>query len=158
MPVVQTSRQNPIHRYGSRYSEIALLEQSQRDTFRDLQTQCAPQTASRRSRRRTDERVMSPINFFPAMWLAIAAVSAYDTYLTVKFCEQLPQLELNPVGRWLLDLDAGEPALLIGAKFMGSTLVMGILFVLQQRHRRIGMMVTTIITGLQIALLGYLTI
>ena len=59
----------------------------------------------------------------------ILAVSAYDIYLTVKYVEFLPQLELNPIGRWLLGLDQGptcclqQAAAFITAKFTGNVLV-----------------------------------
>lgn len=95
---------------------------------------------------------------FPTMWLTIGAISAFDTYLTVKYQEDLFRLELNPIGCWLLNLDGGEPALLIGLKFLGSTLVLGILALLYLRHRRIGLAVTIVLTGLQVALLGYLVL
>ena len=59
----------------------------------------------------------------------ILVVSAYDIYLTVKYVEYLPQLELNPIGRWLLGLDHGptcclqQAAAFITAKFTGNVLV-----------------------------------
>ncbi len=63
----------------------------------------------------------------------ILAVSAYDIYLTVKYVEYLPQLELNPFGRWLLGLDQGptcclqQAAAFITAKFTGNVLVVVVL-------------------------------
>ncbi len=59
----------------------------------------------------------------------ILVVSAYDIYLTVKYVEFLPQMELNPLGRWFLGLDHGptcclqQAAAFITAKFTGNVLV-----------------------------------
>lgn len=59
----------------------------------------------------------------------ILVVSAYDIYLTVKYVEFLPQMELNPLGRWLMGLDRGtdcclqHTAAFITAKFTGNVVV-----------------------------------
>lgn len=75
----------------------------------------------------------------------ILVVSALDIYLTVKYVEFLPQLELNPIGRWLLGLDSGpecklqHAAAFITAKFAGNVLVLGIIEMLAHcRFRRVG--------------------
>src|SRR5260221_12032168 len=80
---------------------------------------------------------------FPGLWLLIGAISAIDTYLTVKFRESLIFLESNPIANMLLDLDKGDASLLIGFKFMGSTVALGILAALYLRNRRIGLMVSS---------------
>src|SRR4029077_19256571 len=51
---------------------------------------------------------------FPGLWLLIGSISAIDAYLTVKFREHLMFLESNPIANMLLDLDAGDPSILIG--------------------------------------------
>ena len=65
--------------------------------------------------------------------------------LTVKYVEFLPQLELNPIGRWLLELDNGpecklqNAAAFITAKFAGNVLVLAIIEMLAHcRFRRVG--------------------
>lgn len=75
----------------------------------------------------------------------ILVVSALDIYLTVKYVEFLPQLELNPIGRWLLGLDNGpecklqNAAAFITAKFAGNVLVLAIIEMLAHcRFRRVG--------------------
>ncbi len=75
----------------------------------------------------------------------ILAVSALDIYLTVKYVESMPQLELNPVGRWLLGVDNGpecklqHAAAFITAKYAGNVLVLAIIELLAHcRFRRVG--------------------
>jgi hypothetical protein len=63
----------------------------------------------------------------------ILVVSAFDIYLTVKYVEFMPELELNPLGRWLLGVDNGprcelqHAAAFITAKFAGNVLVLAII-------------------------------
>lgn len=75
----------------------------------------------------------------------ILAVSALDIYLTVKYVEFMPQLELNPVGRWLLGVDNGpecklqHAAAFITAKFAGNVIVLATIEMLAHcRFRRVG--------------------
>lgn len=75
----------------------------------------------------------------------ILVVSAFDIYLTVKYVEFLPELELNPVGRWLLGVDKGprcdlqQAAAFITAKFAGNVLVLAIIEALAHwGFRRVG--------------------
>ncbi len=75
----------------------------------------------------------------------ILAVSAFDIYLTVKYVEFLPEMELNPVGRWLLEVDSGprcqlqQAAAFITAKFAGNVVVLGIIETLAHcQFRRVG--------------------
>ncbi|MBU6175860.1 MAG: hypothetical protein KGQ60_18805, partial [Planctomycetes bacterium] len=35
----------------------------------------------------------------------VAGVSAYDIFLTIEYASWLPQLEENPIGRWLMNLE-----------------------------------------------------
>ena len=95
---------------------------------------------------------------FPGLWLLIGCISAIDTYLTVKFQESLIFQESNPIANLLLDLDHGNPSLLIGSKFLGSTIVMGILTVLYMQNRRIGLMVSSGLACFQVGLLWYLVV
>lgn len=93
---------------------------------------------------------------FPALWLLIGAISAIDTYLTVKFRESLIFLESNPIANILLDLDEGDASLLIGFKFLGSIIALGILAALYFQNRRIGLMVSSGLACFQVGLLCYL--
>ncbi|MBS0261310.1 MAG: hypothetical protein JSS02_05085 [Planctomycetes bacterium] len=101
---------------------------------------------------RTGERFV-----FSGLWLFIASVSAFDTYLTVRYSAELYFEEINPVARYLLHINDWEPSLLIGWKFMGTFVVLGFVAALYTHHRRLGLMVTSTLASLQMALLGYLT-
>ena len=93
---------------------------------------------------------------FPGLWLLIGSISAIDTYLTVKFRESLALLESNPIANLLLDLDQGDASLLIGFKFLGSIIALGILAALYLQNRRMGMMVSSGLACFQVGLLCYL--
>lgn len=60
----------------------------------------------------------------------IGCASAFDTYLTLKYAASLPVYEQNPIGRWLMGLDAGpeadtqQIAAFITAKFVGTVIVL----------------------------------
>jgi len=54
-------------------------------------------------------------------------VSAWDTYLSIRFQDMLRERELNPIGCWLIDLDGGDVAIFMGVKFAGTVLVLGVL-------------------------------
>lgn len=91
------------------------------------------------------------------LWLFIGLVSAYDTYLSIKFQELLPIHELNPVGRWLLEIDGGSCAAFMGCKFLGTSLALGILQLLYFAWRTVALTVATVLAALQAMLAWYLT-
>jgi len=95
---------------------------------------------------------------FAVLWLFIATVSAFDTYLTVRFHDSLIALELNPFARILLRMADWEPSLLVGMKFFGSVLVLGILTLLQDRSRRFGLPITAGVASFQLGLLAFLVL
>lgn len=94
---------------------------------------------------------------FPVLWLFISLVSTVDTYLTVKYQEHLLYMEINPIGRLLLWLDDWDPSLLIGYKFLGSTLVLGALVSLRIKKPQWSSIITAAIALFQFGLLVYLT-
>lgn len=91
-------------------------------------------------------------------WLIIGLVAAYDTYLSVKFQETLPFLEVNPLCRMLIAADEGSVAMLLGFKFAGTVLTLGAILLVYQVHRRIGMAVATVVACLQATLFFYLSL
>jgi len=64
---------------------------------------------------------------YAQLWLFIGFASAVDIYTSIKTQEYLIDLELNPVGRWLIQQDGGDIALFMGVKTAGTTLALGIL-------------------------------
>lgn len=43
--------------------------------------------------------------YFYACWLFIGFVASFDVYLTIRYSENLPQYELNPVARMILKME-----------------------------------------------------
>jgi hypothetical protein len=95
---------------------------------------------------------------FPGLWMFIGLVSAFDTYLTVKFRESLWYEELNPMARMLLQLDDWEPSLLVGLKFLGTLISLGFVSALHWRNRRMGTIVDGGVALFQFGLLCYLVL
>lgn len=93
---------------------------------------------------------------FPSLWMFIGFVSSCDAYLTIKYQEQICYLESNPVGRLLLSLDGGEPGLFIGAKFLGTIMVLGFLTMLYRANRPMATLLTSALAIFQLGLLCYL--
>lgn len=91
------------------------------------------------------------------LWLFIGLVSAYDTYLAIKFQEMLRFHELNPMGRWLLEVDNGSVATFMGCKFVGTMLVLGTIQLLYAYERRLGLTVASALAAVQGMLALYLT-
>lgn len=89
----------------------------------------------------------------------IGLVSAYDIHQTIKYVEYLPQLELNPIGRWLMSLDTGpecdlqQAALFITAKFAGNFACVVIIELLSHWRRSLASLVALSVAVLQLCLL-----
>jgi hypothetical protein len=97
----------------------------------------------------------------------VASVSAYDIWLTIEYAQFLPQLEQNPIGRWIMNLDyyrnqshfGGVPdvTLFVWLKGLGTCFVVGVIGGLQIRMRRIGHPVAVGVSLFQLGLAYYLT-
>jgi hypothetical protein len=98
------------------------------------------------------------VGVFAMLWVLIGLVSAYDTYLTVRFQESLDVMECNPIALWLLAYDEWSAATLVGLKFLGSMVVLGSLCLCFWLQPRWGLTITVSIAVLQGALLAFLTI
>lgn len=95
---------------------------------------------------------------FTVSWIVIGLIAAYDTYLTVRFQDTLVFMERNPIGRWLIAVDDGSVALFVGAKVLGTIVVLGAILLLYSQRSRFGLIVSSGVAACQIGLLGYLTI
>jgi hypothetical protein len=93
---------------------------------------------------------------FPLLWVFIGFVSAVDAYLTIRFHSYLEFEEQNPVGVMILSLSDWKPAQFIGIKYMGSTIVLGVLTALYSRNPPLGLTVTSAVAAFQLFLLCYL--
>lgn len=73
---------------------------------------------------------------FAQLWVFIGMTSAYDVYISIKTQEYLYEMEMNPIGRFLIEADSGEVALFMGFKFAGTVTALGILVLLYQFKRK----------------------
>ena len=93
----------------------------------------------------------------------IASVAIYDILLTIRYCESLKQLEENPIGRWLMDLDrvdlvaAPNLTLFLIMKSVGTMIVLLTVYTLIQRQGRIGHPIAAGVAMFQLSLAMYLT-
>jgi hypothetical protein len=96
--------------------------------------------------------------WFPMGFVLIAAVSVYDIFLSLKYQQELPLLEQNPIGLWLIRLGGGEVGVFMRIKAAGTILVMLTLLDLMRRQSRFLLPVTGALTSAQAVLLLYLTL
>ena len=95
--------------------------------------------------------------------LTIGFVSAYDIFLTIKYVQFLPLMEMNPVGRWMMALDSGpscqleQIACFVAAKFVGNFITLAIIELLGAWRQQLATSVALTIAFFQILLLYYLT-
>jgi len=91
------------------------------------------------------------------VWSFIGLVSAIDSYFVVRFRERLPDLEENPVGRYLLELQNGHIGILLRAKAAGTIAVLNVLAALYIYRHRWAALIAGSIACFQMALLLYMT-
>lgn len=104
-----------------------------------------------------------------ASWLyamVISAVAIYDIVLTIRYANSLPQLEINPVGRWLMNLKDAPmyyldqppdvlPFLIL--KGLGTCVVVATIHALVRWKGDMGHAVGFGVSLFQVGLAGYLT-
>lgn len=93
---------------------------------------------------------------FAVLMLFIAAVSVHDAALVAVNSDVIAEMEQNPIGRWLIEWNAGSVTLFIGVKLLGTSLVCAFLASLYEYSRRVGMAVTLPLAVFQACLLTYL--
>ncbi|MBS0262028.1 MAG: hypothetical protein JSS02_08720 [Planctomycetes bacterium] len=96
--------------------------------------------------------------WFPVLWSFIAAVSAFDTFLTIRFEDLMSVVERNAVGRFLIDLDNGGIGLFVRTKIAGTVIVLIALVALHLYQRRWARPVTIALAAFQFGLLSYLAL
>jgi len=93
---------------------------------------------------------------FAVLILFIAAVSVHDAALVAVNCDVIGDVEQNPIGRWLIQWNAGSVTLFIGTKLLGTALVCAVLASIYEYSRRVGMAVAFPLAIFQAGLLTYL--
>ncbi len=96
--------------------------------------------------------------WFPALWLFIGAVSAMDCYLLFRFRDLMWELEENPIGRYLIELDSGNVTVFILTKAAGTVVVMCVLAGLYVYRRRWSFPITGSIAAFQLTLFIYVAL
>lgn len=96
--------------------------------------------------------------YFYILWLLIGTVSAFDVYMSVEYQNTLYEAEMNPLGRYLMDIKDGEISLFMGCKSLGTIFTLGILCLLWENHKRIALGVITGVAVFQLLLLILLMI
>jgi hypothetical protein len=93
---------------------------------------------------------------FLLMWLFIIGVSVHDGFLVLSNRRYMFEMELNPVGRWLLDCNGGDIWLMLLAKAVGTLVASSILLWLHWLRPRVGWSACAAICLLQLILLIFL--
>jgi hypothetical protein len=73
---------------------------------------------------------------FVVSWLVIGAVSAINTFLTVKYRAVMQTTEENPLGLYLIQQDGNDVSLFVGWKVAGTIACLGLLIVVARYARR----------------------
>lgn len=103
--------------------------------------------------------------YFYACWLFIGLVASFDVYLTIRFSDNLPQYELNPIARIILqfedwttheDGDKMGVSRFVAVKVFMTILVLGIIRWILYLNKRYAMTIITCVALCQAVLLGFL--
>ena len=70
------------------------------------------------------------------LWVFVGLVAAIDVYWSIINQEQLYQIELNPLGRFILKVSSGDVAPFMGLKVAGTVIVLGALTMLYNYKRQ----------------------
>lgn len=156
--------------FGPTHLEVRIM------TAFDLNWEIAKSLSNSRSEKTPSENA-SPTSFgklptqyvLVSLYLAIIAmVAAYDIYLTFQYQKTLYEMELNPIGRWIMGLDnlkvpgvypVTPPNVLpfVLLKSTGTLIVLGSISFLVSRWGRIGHGVGIGVSAFQLGLAAFLT-
>ena len=70
------------------------------------------------------------------LWVFVGLVAAIDVYWSIINQEQLYQIELNPLGKFILKVSSGDVAPFMGLKVAGTVIVLGALTMLYNYKRQ----------------------
>jgi len=94
--------------------------------------------------------------FFELLCLVIVAVSTVDFYYLGKTRSVIRELEENPIGRYLIEMDKGDISIFMAAKFFGTILSLYLLFKMKTFGFKHVLLVASCVAVAQIILLIYL--
>jgi hypothetical protein len=93
---------------------------------------------------------------FTSVLIFVGGVSAYDGYLVVRTGQMIRDFEKNPIGRYLIDCNNGNPALFLRVKAAGTIVALTALALLRKRSRRLAGPVAVGLVFFQSGLIIYL--
>ncbi len=96
--------------------------------------------------------------WYTLMCTFVAAVSIYDAFLVVRFSDSIRQLEQNPLGRLLIEIDGGHVGLFITTKMIGTAAVVVSLVAIYMLRRRLAYPVASGVSLFQAGLSCYLSL
>ena len=88
--------------------------------------------------------------------LFVMAVSVHDAMLVILNADIILEVERNPVGRWLIELQGGDIWLFVLTKLLGTAVVCSILVMLYEFRVRQGLLAAGGVASFQMVLLCYL--
>jgi hypothetical protein len=91
-----------------------------------------------------------------SLWLFVAFVSAYDTYLNIRY-PVTAKAELNPLAKFVLEASADDLALLIALKLFGTVIVLSILQLAYAYKRGHAFVIVSAVALAQTGVLLFLT-
>jgi len=96
------------------------------------------------------------ISFFAAIWVFIVFVSVIDGYLVYRHRQQMLHVELNPIGRALIQWNNGQIWYLLIIKLVGTVAACAALLVIHRVNVRFGLAIAIGVAGIQLSLLIFL--
>lgn len=96
--------------------------------------------------------------WFWVLWSFIGLVSAFDAYLVHCFVDSIPQMEENPVCRFLIMLDRDHLSVFLPAKALGTTIVLAVLRLIYALRREYSLPITGAVAAYQAGLMLYLVV
>lgn len=95
--------------------------------------------------------------------MIVSSIAAYDVAMTIKYASCLIDMELNPIGRWIMRLDSlpmgatPDVRIFLSLKILGTLVVLYTMYKLYRRKVRIGHPVALGVASFQLYLGYYLT-
>lgn len=94
--------------------------------------------------------------WFYLCWLFIGFVGSVDIYLTIKYSENLPDYELNPIARYILHIDEWDVSRFVAIKVFMTILVLGIVRWILYLNQKYALVIINAIALGQLILLLFL--
>lgn len=101
-------------------------------------------------------RIQPPFLWFLGLLAFVVLVSVHDAALLVVNQELIAEFEQNPIGSWLIELNAGSVWLFVVVKLLGTSLVSAVLASIYEHSKSLALAITTPLACFQALLMTYL--